>query len=460
MQKVTALILAAGEGKRMKSKKSKVLHEIIDKPIIEYVYDSLMGAKIDDILCIVGHKAEEVKESIGNKFIYFLQEEQLGTGHAVMQARKYISEKSESVLILCGDAPLIRESSIEQVKNFYSDNNYDVVLITADIDDPKGYGRIIRDSEGNVKKIIEHKDANNDELKIKEVNSGMYIFKSKYLLDALDRLNNNNVQQEYYLTDTIEILINKGCRIGAYKISDSTEILGINNKIQLSDATEIIKNRNNEKHMLNGVTIVDLNSTYIGSSVEIGMDTIIKPGCVIEGKTKIGEDCVIGPNTTISSSKIGNNTEVNNSVLNDSDIGESTNVGPFAYLRPKSKIGNKVKIGDFVEIKASEIGDKTKISHLSYIGDAVVGRNVNIGCGVVVVNYNGKEKRVTHIGDNAFVGCNANLISPVNVEKNTYIAAGSTITDDVPENSLAIARSRQVLKEDWIINKDMKREEK
>ncbi len=460
MKHLMAVILAAGEGKRMKSKNSKVIHKIGGKALVEWVTSSVEAAGIEESILVVGHKAEQVKEYMGDKYKYVLQEEQLGTGHAVMQAEKYMAGKEGYVVVLCGDTPLITTETIANTIKFHKENNFSATVITAELDNPGGYGRIVRDACGNVLKIVEHRDATDEEKAIKEVNSGMYCFTIQDLTCALKELNNNNSQGEYYLTDTIEILINKGLKVGAKKVADSDEILGINDRVQLAEAAQIIKKRIAERHMRSGVTIIDPTSTYIDDTVEIGMDTIIYPGTILEGKTEIGEGCIIGPGTKLVSSKIGDGVEIINSVVLESSIDKDTHVGPFAYVRPGSTIGSEVKIGDFVEVKKSKIGDKTKISHLTYIGDAEIGKNVNLGCGVVVVNYDGKKKNKTIVGDNSFIGCNVNLVSPVVVRDNAYIAAGSTITDEVPENSLAIARCRQINKEDWVTKKKMKREEK
>lgn len=457
MEHLMAVILAAGEGKRMKSKKSKVLHKACGMALIDWVYKSVKDAGVTETVVVVGHKAEDVKESMGNNVNYAYQDKQLGTGHAVMQAEEHFKGKTGQVLVLCGDTPLITSETISNTYKIHRQNNNSATVITAELINPAGYGRIVRDTKGNVLKIVEDRDATLEEKNIKEINSGMYCFNIKDLEEALGELGNDNSQGEYYLTDTIEIMIRKGLKVGAVKVEDSDEILGINDRVQLSMAGEILRKRILTKHMKNGVTIIDPNSTYIDNEVEIGMDTVIYPSTIIERDTKIGEDCIIGPGSRIVASKIADGVEIKNSVVLESSIDEHTNVGPFAYIRPGSVIGKKVKIGDFVEVKKSVIGDRTKLSHLTYVGDAEVGENVNLGCGVVVVNYDGKKKNKTIIGDNSFVGCNVNLISPVEVKSNAYVAAGSTITDEVPENSLAIARARQVVKEDWVTKKNMSR---
>lgn len=459
MEKNIAVILAAGEGKRMKSKKSKVVHKIFGKALIEWVCDAVKKAGIDESIVVVGHKSEQVIECMGDRVKYAEQKQQLGTGHAVMQAEEYFKDKDGYVLILYGDTPLITPKTLKDAIDFHKNNDCSATVITAEVDDPTGYGRIIRDKNGDVLRIVEQKDANPEEAAVKEINSGMYCFTIKHLVKALKLLNNENNQGEYYITDTIGILVEMGHKVGALKLSDPREILGINDRVQLFEASEIIKERILERHMRSGVTIIDPASTYIDDGVEIGIDTVIYPGTILEGTTKIGEDCIIGPDSRLVSAVIGDGTEVNHSVILESSVGNNTHVGPFAYIRPGSRIGDNVKIGDFVEVKKSVIGDKTKVSHLTYIGDAEVGRNANIACGVVTVNYDGKKKHKTIIGDNAFVGCNVNLVAPVVVENDTYIAAGSTITNDVPQNSLAIARERQTIKEGWVIKRGMQRKE-
>lgn len=460
MNKFMSVILAAGEGKRMKSKHSKVLHKVCFKPMIEWVYSAVLKSGIDSSVVVVGHRADEVKDYFGEKTLFAVQEQQLGTGHAVLQSKEYIINNCENVLVLCGDTPLITSNSIKRAIEFHLDSDNSATVISAIVNNPTGYGRIVRDNIGNVKKIVEHKDASSEEKDIKEINSGMYCFKTEHLFNALSKLSNNNSQGEYYLTDTLEILLNESKKVGACVLDDENEIIGVNDRVQLAEVSEIMKRKIITKNLMSGVTIIDPNSTYISDDAKIGMDTIIYPGTIIEGDSVIGEECIIGPNSLIISSKIGNSTIVDNSKITNSEIGNSTNVGPFAYIRPKSVIGDNVKIGDFVEIKASVIGNKTKLSHLTYVGDAEVGENCNFGCGVVVVNYDGVKKHKTIVEDNAFIGCNVNLVSPVVVKKNSYVAAGSTITRQVPENSLAIARVKQEVKEDWVLKRGFGRGKK
>lgn len=449
----TSIILAAGMGTRMKSKTPKVLHKVCGKALCEWVIDESAKAGATKTVAIVGHKAELVKEALGDKCEFALQAEQKGTGHAVMQAADFIKEAQGYVVILNGDTPLIKAETIEKAINAHKNSGSSATVITAILDDATGYGRIVRDADGNVIKIVEQKDASEEEKAIREVNSGMYVFDAASLVYALDKLTPNNAQGEYYLTDTLEILRNAGKTIAAYAIEDNDEIRGINDRVQLDEAENIMRKRINEYHMRNGVTIRIPESVYIEADVEIGSDTEICQNVTLKRDTKIGSDCTVGTGSVLDRAIIHDNVDILSSVIIQSEVDEDTHVGPFAYIRPNCHVGKDVKVGDFVELKNTNIDDGTKISHLTYIGDADVGKNVNFGCGTVFVNYDGKNKYRTNVGDNAFIGCNTNLVSPVNVGEGAYIAAGSTIVEDVPKDNLAIARARQVNKErnpEWL----------
>ena len=380
---------------------------------------------------------------------FALQAEQKGTGHAVMQAIDVIKNSKGEVVILNGDTPLITAETINKAIEYHKNNGNQATVITAILDDATGYGRIVRDNDGSVLKIVEQKDASKEEKKINEVNSGMYVFDAQSLVYALDKITPNNAQGEYYLTDTLEILLSAGKKIGGYAISDNDEIRGINDRVQLNEAEKIMQKRINEYHMRNGVTMRNPESVYIEDGVEIGNDTEICQNVTIKSGTKIGSDCVIGSGSMLDRAVIHDGVDVLSSVILESEVDEGTHVGPFAYIRPNCHVGKEVKVGDFVELKNSNIDDGTKISHLTYIGDSDVGKRVNFGCGTVTCNYDGKKKYRTTIGDDCFVGCNTNFVSPINVGDGVYIAAGSTITEDIPENSLSIARARQVNKEGW-----------
>lgn len=449
-----ALILAAGQGKRINSNLPKVLHKVCGKEMVNHVIDTLRKTKVNDINVIIGKGADLVKVNTKSKDVtYSMQEEQLGTGHAVKCASDFLKGKTGTVAVFCGDAPLIKEDTVNRIFEEHLTSKNSATILTSILDDATGYGRIVRSGD-EVLKIVEHKDCNEEELKINEMNAGVYCFDIESLLESLEKLSNSNSQGEYYLTDVIEILKAQNHRIGAV-ITDYEETIGVNSRAQLAQVEAILRNRINIKHMENGVTIIDPASTYIGADVKIGRDTIVYPGNVIEGNTVIGENCTLYPNSRISDCIIADDVEIQSSVVLQSEIGNNTTVGPFAYIRPESKIGNSVRVGDFVEIKKSTIGDNTKVSHLTYIGDAKVGENCNFGCGTVTVNYDGKNKNKTIIGNNSFIGCNTNLISPIKVEDNTYIAAGSTITNDVKEGDLAVARAKQRNIEGWVTKRGL-----
>lgn len=443
------IILAAGEGKRMKSKLPKVLHKVCGKAMVDHVIDAVKKSGVDDFIVVIGHGADKLREHLPSEVKTVYQEKQLGTGHAVMCCRDFLNGKEGTVIILAGDSPLISKETISGAFKSHTDNSQSATILSAETDNPSGFGRVVRGSDGSVQKIVEDKDASDDEKKIKEINTAIYCFDIKALTDALSKIDNKNAQGEYYLTDAIEIIKKNGGKVGTYKI-DFTEFMGVNSRVQLAEAEKVMRERILNRLMLDGVTIIDPTSTYIGADVKIGMDTVIYPGTVLEGNTVIGEDCTIGPNSRIVDSEIKNGVEVQSSVILESTVNDGTKVGPFAYIRPDSTVGKNVKIGDFVEIKKSSIGDGTKVAHLTYIGDASVGEKCNFGCGTVVVNYDGTHKHQTIIGDHAFIGCNTNLVSPVKVGNNAYIAAGSTITDEVPGGALSIARARQVNKEGWV----------
>lgn len=447
-----AIILAAGQGTRMKSKLYKVLHPVCGKPMVQHVIDQVNQLQIEDIVTVIGHGAEKVQEQLGDSCKYALQEQQLGTAHAVMQAESVLSAKSGTTLVICGDTPLIKAETMKELIALHEQSQAKATILTAYADNPAGYGRVLRGEGGLVEKIVEHKDASEEERYVKEINTGTYCFDNQALFSALKKVSNENVQGEYYLPDVIEILKEEGEVVTAFQSSEFEETLGVNDRVALSQAEQILRKRINEKHMRNGVTIIDPLTTFIEADVQIGQDTVINPGSFIKGKSIIGQDCLIGPNTEISNCEIGDGTEVLQSVVHESSIGSFVKIGPFAHVRPQSDIKDSVKIGNFVEIKKTIFGKGSKASHLSYIGDAEVGENVNIGCGSITVNYDGKNKYLTKIEDNVFIGCNSNLVAPVTVGEGAYVAAGSTITQDVPQQALSVARARQVNKEDYVKN--------
>ncbi len=412
---VMTLIMAAGKGTRMNSNKSKLVHKIYDKELVRRVVDLAKKIGSDEVVAVVGHLKEQVQEVLGDEVNYAFQEELLGTGHAVMQAKPFLEGKKGKVVILYGDVPIIRPETLKNLISKSIKNKEYATLLTAIYENPTGYGRIIRDEGGNIKGIVEEKDADPLQKKhIKEINSGIYCFDIEELLRAIDKIKPDNAQGEYYLTDVIRIMNEEGLKTGAVIVEDNTEILGVNDRAQLELLTRVLRMRINSEHMKKGVTIEDAQTTYIYDDVKIGMDTVIHPNTIIKSGVTIGENCEIGPN---------------------------------AYIREGCKIGNQVKVGNCVELKKVKIADYSKVPHLTYLGDCEVGSHVNIGCGTITCNYDGKNKHKTKIGDNCFVGSNVNFVAPVNIEDDALIAAGSTITEDVPQGKMAIARERQLLKD-------------
>ncbi len=457
-----SIILAAGEGTRMKSNTPKVLHKICGKALLDYVIEASKSAGVKENYVIVGHGGDKVREYFKDTDVIFRnqpigEEYPYGTGYAVMQAIDSIEDDS-NVVILYGDTPLITGDTIKQLLDYHKNMGNHATVLTAHVEEPTGYGRIVRDENNRILKIVEHKDANEEELNIKEINSGIYCFKGKELKYALGKIDNNNSQGEYYITDVIKILKDEGYRVDAYKLEDSTEIYGINSRVQLAFCDRLMRNRINRFHMENGVTIINPENTYIEAEVKIGRDSIIYPGVFLKGKTVIGEECVIRENTVVEDSQIGNNVIIISSTIEESTVGDGCRIGPYAHLRPNSHLGKNLRIGNFVEVKNSTVGDNSKAGHLAYIGDADVGKNVNIGCGVVFVNYDGKNKHRTVVEDNAFIGSNANLVAPVVVKEHGYVAAGSTITEEVEEGTLAIARAKQVNKRGWVNKMNLKKD--
>ncbi|UVI33504.1 bifunctional UDP-N-acetylglucosamine diphosphorylase/glucosamine-1-phosphate N-acetyltransferase GlmU [Paenibacillus spongiae] len=441
-----AIVLAAGQGKRMKSKLYKVLHQVCGKPMLGHVLQTVREAECERTVVVVGHGAEAVQAYVGDGAEFVLQEQQFGTGHAVMQTEELLAEEEGTTVILYGDTPLVTAGTIQQLLELHTRAEAAATVLTAVMPNPQGLGRIIRDEAGRVQRIVEQKDCSPEQTAIKEINTGMYCFNNRKLFEALKQVTNDNAQGEYYLTDVLEILNQAGETVEAFCAPDFAEGIGVNDRVGLAEAEQLMRERIVRRHQVEGVTVIDPLSTYIEADVVIGSDTILYPGTFLRGRTVIGQDCVIGPNADITNTTIGNEATVKYSVVVDSEIGNTSAVGPFAYLRPGSKLGAGCKIGDFVELKNAEIGDGSKVSHLSYVGDAKVGKDVNIGCGAITVNYDGYNKSLTEIGDDAFVGSNVNLIAPVTIGDGAYIVAGSTITKDVPAGDMAIARERQVNK--------------
>ena len=448
MNDIYCVILGAGEGTRMKSCLPKVLHKAAGKELISHVIDCMnKSAKMQKLIVVVGSGSDLVIEHLKKyNADYVFQKERLGSAHALLQAKNKLKNLDGQLIVMCGDTPLIKSSTIKDLLKYHIKNKNSATVLSGMVNNPFGYGRILRNSNGSVVCIVEEKSATKEEKNIKEINSGIYCFDLKVLWKALNKVDNKNNKKEYYLTDVIEILNKDGYKTDAVALTNEEEILGVNDRKQLAVAERILRERKNNELMENGVTIIDPKTTYIDSDVVIEQDTVIKPDTFIEGKTKIGKNCVIGPDTTITSSVIKENVFITYSYIEESEIENGVKIGPFAHIRPKSILKENVKVGNFSEVKKSVVKYGSKINHLSYIGDATIGKNVNIGAGTITCNYDGKNKFKTIINDDVFVGSNVNLVAPVNIGKKVLIAAGSTITDNVSPNKLTIARARQIVK--------------
>jgi bifunctional UDP-N-acetylglucosamine pyrophosphorylase/glucosamine-1-phosphate N-acetyltransferase len=456
MESIASVVLAAGKGTRMKSGVIKVLHPVAGLPMIAWPIAAARGAGSDPIVLVIGHQANAVQGVFRGAadIRCAMQEEQLGTGHAVACALDALPGFRGTVLILCGDTPLLRAETLKNLLEYHQGNRAAVTVLTAVMDDPYGYGRVVRDPEGRVARIVEQKDADPEEQGIREINSGIYCMDSGFLFAHIKGIGNDNAQGEYYLTDLLAIAVREGLTCLALETADADEIMGVNDRVQLAEAARILRRRINRDHMLNGVTLIDPDATYIDQGVTIGADTTIHPGCRIEGGSVIGEGCEIEGRVSISRCRIGADCHIKAaSVLEESELGDDVAVGPMAHLRPGTRLGNKVKIGNFVETKKIVMGEGSKASHLTYLGDAEIGRDVNIGCGTITCNYDGVNKHRTVIGDDVFIGSDVQLVAPVSVGRNSLVAAGTTVTTDVPPDSLAISRTPQVNKEGWRLKK-------
>lgn len=442
----SAIVLAAGKGTRMKSDLCKVMHPVSNKPMIGHIITSLKKAGVENIVVVVGHGAESVKEYLKDDVQYALQEPQLGTGHAVMQANA-LEGKDGDTIVLCGDGPLIQPETIKAA--FEANKDHTCTVLTAVLPDGERYGRIVRNPNGQVEKIVEAKDCTAEELEIKEINTGLFCFKNKDLFDGLKKIKNENAQNEYYLTDLVEIFHNEGKSVNAMIVDDPDETMGVNDRLDLAKAQKWMKLHVNKKHMLNGVSIIDPENTYIDVDVEIGQDTVIYPNVFIEGNTKIGKNVTILPNSFLRNATIADDVTIDSSKIVESKVGKGTTVGPMSHLRNNTEICENCRIGNFVEFKNSHFGNGSKCAHLTYIGDSDFGEKINVGCGVVTVNYDGKNKYRTTVKDGAFIGSNCNLIAPVTIGENVLLAAGSTITDSVNDGDMGIARARQSIKEGY-----------
>ncbi len=446
-----AIVLAAGKGTRMKTELPKCAFPILKKPMINYIVENIEKSVVDETVCVVGYKKEYIEKSLGKRVKYAVQDEQLGTGHAVLMTKDLLEDKEGTTIILLGDMPLIDHKVIDKVLSYHCDKKNDLTVVTAEFANPKGYGRIIRNEYGNIEAIVEHKDCTKEQKRIKEINTGIYIVNNKLLFEAVHKIEVNKRKGEYYLTDIVEIMRDE-YKVSAFLLWDSPKVMGVNDLYTLSIAEKYLREEINKFHMLNGVSIINPETVTIGHGVKIAENVTINPNTYITGNSVIRRDSVIGPNTEIHSSIIHKNVLVKHSLVYDSEVLENSTIGPFAHLRNGAKIGKDNRIGNFVEVKKSTTGTGTKAAHLAYIGDATTGKNVNFGCGSITVNYDGIKKHQTIIGNNVFIGCNTNLVAPVEIGDMVFIAAGSTVTKNVPEGALAIARNRQINKADYAKN--------
>lgn len=447
MPKWAAVIMAAGKGTRMKSKLPKVMHRLAGKPLIAHVYDTVQQLGIGKTILVLGHGKEQIESYFQGRAQGVFQAEQLGTGHAVLQALPEL-QGIDNVLVLSGDQPLFRAETLAHLLEVHEREMAVATVLTARFPNPFGYGRIVR-NQGAFEKIVEEKDARPEERLLSEINTGTYVFQAEALTEALAQLTPQNAQGEYYLTGVFDVFQQRHAKVATALAEDPGEALGINSRVQLAEAERVVRERILTHWMAEGVTMVDPGTTYIDADVELSQDVILLPFTILQGQTTIGEDSIIGPHVLLDRCRCGRDSEIAHTVAREAVLGDGCKVGPFAYLRPGTKLGHRVKVGDFVEVKNSKVGQGSKIPHLSYIGDAEIGQNVNIGAGTITCNYDGVKKYPTIVGDHSFVGSNSNLVAPVTVGEGAYIGAGSTITKDVPARALAVERGRQVIKEDW-----------
>lgn len=462
MKNLSAIILAAGKGTRMKSSVPKVLHRVSGLPMLTYPINVLKELKAGNVVVVVGHGADEVRRAFGTSGAGFvLQKEQLGTGHAVMCAMKGLKGFKGDVLILSGDVPLITAETVKGLMKLHRAGGGKkpvLSLVTMLLDDPRGYGRIVRDEHGSVVRIVEEKDCSAPQKGINEVNSGVYLADADFLRDNIKKLGNRNAQGEYYLPDLVELAAGAGRKVKALTHLNPNEVMGINNRVELAKANRLMRLRKAEELMYSGVTVMDPETAYIDSTVRIGADTTIYPGVHITGDTVIGSGCVVEEGSRITDSVVGDSTTIkSHSIIEDSVLGREVVVGPFARLRPGNSISDRVRIGNFVEVKKTSIGKGSKANHLSYIGDSVIGSGVNIGAGTITCNYDGYAKHTTVIEDGAFIGSDTQLVAPVTVGKGAYVGSGTTVTRDVPAGSLVITRAVEKVVAGWALKKRKKK---
>lgn len=455
---LAVVILAAGKGTRMKSAVPKVLHPICGQPMLHYPISAAQQAGFKKTTVVIGHQAEMVKQLFSDEKVTWVEQtEQLGTGHALLCAAESLAGFSGTILLLCGDVPLLQADILEQVLKYHRNEKATVTVLTAEMQDPSGYGRIIRNEE-QVLKIVEEKDATEDQRRITEINTGTYLFDADFVFSALKNLKTDNAQGEYYLTDVVAAAVAAGKKTRGVGIPDATQMMGINDRRQLAEAEAVMRWHVNSELMLSGVSMIDPTTVYVDKTVEIGPDTVLHPNVQLRGATKIGRNCIIETGVVVVDSTIADGSHIKAaSAIEGAQIGPDCKIGPMAHLRPGTVLTGNNKIGNFVETKKAVMGEGSQSSHLTYIGDAQVGKNVNFGCGTITCNYDGAKKHVTTIDDDVFIGSDVQFVAPVRIGRNSLIGAGSTITKDVPADSLAIARCEQKVIEGWSLKKKPKK---
>jgi bifunctional UDP-N-acetylglucosamine pyrophosphorylase/glucosamine-1-phosphate N-acetyltransferase len=444
------VVLAAGDGKRMRSRTPKILHPVAGRPLISYpvALGRGLGARIT---VVIGHHGEAVRQALGGgpDLNFVEQKEPRGTGHALLQARSVAGSGTGTLMVLPGDVPLLSLETLQKLLDHHESTRAAATLLTAVVDDPKGYGRVLRE-KGQVAAIVEERDTFPEQRKVREIGTSIYCFDSRLIWTALEQVTDRNEQWEYYLTDVIGILARGGHRVEAYTTDEPIECLGVNDRKQLAQLAQLMRHKVLDQLMIDGITIMNPADTSIDADVAIGRDSVLYPGVIIEGKSVIGEECVIGTGCQLTRVQLGSRVTLKPyCVIADSTIEDDAAVGPFAHLRPLSSVGKSAKVGNFVELKKSRIGKGSKVPHLSYVGDAAIGEDANVGAGTITCNYDGAEKHETRIGDRVFIGTNSSLVAPLTIGEGAYIAAGSTITENVPPGALAVGRAKQVIKEGW-----------
>ncbi len=461
IERLAAVILAAGKGTRMKSERAKVLHELAGFPMAHYPVAAARVVGAEPLVLVVGHQGDEVAAALADEGIRFVtQHEQLGTGHALLCAAEALQGFDGDLLLLCGDVPLIRAATLERLLTYHRTEGAAVTVLTAELDDASGYGRIVRDGD-DLAAIVEEKDANPEQKAIREINTGLYVFSAPYVFEALQDVGCDNAQGEYYLTDVVAAARRNGHRVRALVVDDVVETLGVNDRSQLAEAAAVLRRRINQAHMLAGVTLPDPRSTYIDAGVTIGADTLVFPGAHLLGETALGAGCVVEPGVIVRDSQIAAGVHLKaGSVLEGAEVGPGCAIGPMAHLRPGTVLVGDNKIGNFVETKKARLDIGSQASHLTYLGDAEVGRDVNFGCGTITCNYDGRDKHLTVVEDNVFVGSDVQLVAPVRIGRNALLAAGSTITKDVPADALALSRCEQKVIPGWSLKHKKSKKQK